>query len=286
MSILTSNAAMTGLDVPGDASAPRFATVRNAPPVSINIRSADALFRAIGDRMAERRGFALATLNLDHLVRVRSDPVFRAAYGAQDFVTADGRPVAWLARLQGRSVELLPGSDMILPLARLCGARPPPGARRGPPEGAVRHHPVALLGSQDEALRGAEATLRREVPGLDICFRKAPSQGFEPESEDADRLLRELAESDAALCFLALGAGKAERLAARGRRLAPGIGFVSIGAGLDFLSGHQKRAPHVFRKTGFEWLWRTVQEPRRMIPRYARCFAILPALIRESLGRR
>ena len=96
----------------------------------------------------------------------------------------------------------------------------------------------------------------------------------------------DLAESGAGLCFLALGAPKQEILAARGRRIAPKVGFASIGAGLDFLAGHQTRAPRIVRMLALEWLWRALQSPRRMVPRYAKCFAILPGLTVQALRQR
>ncbi len=90
----------------------------------------------------------------------------------------------------------------------------------------------------------------------------------------------------AGLCLIALGAPKQEMFAARGREQAPGVGFVSIGAGLDFLSGHQVRAPRFMRMMAMEWLWRALQSPGRMIPRYLRCFAILPGLVRQAIRQR
>ncbi|MCB1330803.1 MAG: WecB/TagA/CpsF family glycosyltransferase, partial [Maritimibacter sp.] len=46
--------------------------------------------------------------------------------------------------------------------------------------------------------------------------------------------------------------------AARGRKLAPSVGFASIGAGLDFFGGHQVRAPKLARQLKVEWLWRAL----------------------------
>jgi UDP-N-acetyl-D-mannosaminuronic acid transferase (WecB/TagA/CpsF family) len=60
------------------------------------------------------------------------------------------------------------------------------------------------------------------------------------------------------------------------------MGFASIGAGLDFIAGKQPRAPLWVRRLALEWLWRALSSPRRMLPRYARCVAILPGLMREA----
>ena len=88
------------------------------------------------------------------------------------------------------------------------------------------------------------------------------------------------------LCLLALGAPKQEQLAARGREMTPRTGFASIGAGLDFLGGGQRRAPSWMRRIGIEWLWRALSSPRRMIPRYMRCVAILPGQVTQALKLR
>ncbi|MCW1956519.1 MAG: WecB/TagA/CpsF family glycosyltransferase, partial [Roseobacter sp.] len=110
--------------------------------------------------------------------------------------------------------------------------------------------------------------------------------GFDPDSAGAADLLGALKASGAGLVFLALGAPKQEAFAARGRSLAPQLGFASIGAGLDFLSGAQSRAPRWVQALAMEWAWRAAQAPARLVPRYLRCFAILPRLLRAAIALR
>lgn len=219
------------------------------------------LLRTVAQHLSARRGFALATLNLDHLVKLRCDPSFRSAYARQDIIVADGNPIVWLSRLANRPVELLPGSELIAPLAQLA---------------ADQGIPVAFFGSNAEVLEQAAQALRKAHPGLQLAARIAPPMGFDPHGPDAERLLDELAASGAGLCFVALGAPKQEEFAAFGRDRAPQIGFVSIGAGLDFIAGHQIRAPRILRILALEWLWRLALSPQRLALRYLRCFTILP----------
>ena len=94
--------------------------------------------------------------------------------------------------------------------------------------------------------------------------------------------LRGLRDQEIGLCFVALGAPKQERFAAYGRSIAPSVGFASIGAGLDFVAGHQHRAPLWMRRLALEWLWRMLTNPLRLVPRYAKCFAILPRQVIEA----
>ena len=146
-------------------------------------------------------------------------------------------------------MTLVPGSDMVLPLARLA---------------AETGTPIALLGSTEDTLAAAAAGLTAQVPGLEVAGRFAPPIPFDPESPEADALLDEVAASGAKLVFLALGAPKQEILAARGRTRTPDLGFASIrrrarlhrrqpdprarlgaqtGAGMGLADGHEPPAP-------------------------------------------
>ncbi|WP_371227797.1 WecB/TagA/CpsF family glycosyltransferase [Roseovarius sp. 2305UL8-3] len=239
--------------------------------ITVNMPTRAALEAEVMQRFDAREGFALATVNLDHLVKMRASPAFTTAYAAQDLVVADGWPIAALSRLARRPVTLMPGSDMVIPLCQMA-------AKAG-----VK---VGFLGSTDAALETARNALQDTVPGLEVAFLNGPAMGFDPSGAEAETLLTQLEEQDISLCFLALGAPKQEALAARGRAFAPSVGFASIGAGIDFLSGRQHRAPALMRRMGLEWLWRALSSPRRLIPRYARCFAILPAEIGKALKLR
>ncbi len=239
--------------------------------IRVNVPDRHALLREVAWRLAEHRGFTLATINLDHIVKLHRDRSFRSAYAAQELVVADGNPVVWLSRRAGRPVSLVPGSDLVLPLAGLAAAA---GVS------------VALVGSTPEALERAAQTMTEAFPGLKIAAHLSPPMGFDPTGTQADALLSEVAASGAGLCFIALGAPKQEVLAARGRSVAPGVGFASVGAGLDFLAGRQSRAPAWVRAIAMEWLWRMLSNPRRMIPRYAACAAILPREILRAFLQR
>lgn len=232
--------------------------------LEVNIATRHALFAEVAARLTDRRGFALATVNLDHLVKHREDPAFRDAYAAHDLVVADGNPIVWLSRLARRPVELVPGSDVVLPLAQIA---------------ADTGVPVALLGATSEVLAAAANHIITKVPGIQIVARLAPSGQFDPIGPEADDLIGKLATSGASMTFLALGAPRQEIFAARARAELPDMGFVSIGAGLDFLAGTQKRAPAWLRKLALEWLWRLSLSPKRLTLRYAKCAIILPSLI-------
>jgi len=239
--------------------------------IRITMPDRAALLGEVRRRFRAGEGFALATINLDHLAKMTVLPDFARVYARQDLVVADGWPVVALSRLARRPVARLPGSDLVVPLCRIAAE-----------EGAE----VAFVGSSEQALADAAAALEARVPGLRVGLRIAPSRDFDPTGQEAGEILRRLAEDGVRLCFLALGAPKQEALAARGRTVAPAVGFASVGAGLDFLGGHQIRAPRWMRAAGLEWLWRMLGNPMRMGPRYARSAMVLPGQAVRALKLR
>ncbi len=236
--------------------------------ITVNVGSLDAAIRRIMDSTRAGRGYCFFTLNLDHLVKLQEDPEFSAAYRAADFVSADGWPVVWMMRRQGRPVERTTGADLVDPL---CAAV----AREG--FGVYVVGPSA--GSQAKALSNLCARNR----GLKIVGAESPWLPDRSEQKVIEELATRIRASGASLCFLALGSQKQELLAYRLRNLCPSVGFIGIGAGLDFLSGHAVRAPAVMQRWGLEWFWRFIRQPKRLGLRYWRCGTFFTALALRSL---
>ena len=209
--------------------------------------------------------FTVFTLNLDHLVKLRRNSAFRNAYAHASIVTADGAPVAWLARSQHENIERTTGADLMVPLAEAA---------------AEARLPVFLFGSSAAVMARAGRDLGERTDGLiDIAGTLAPSETFDPEGPEADDAIEAISRSGAKICFIALGAPKQEIFAERARSKGVNCGFVCIGASLDFLAGAQVRAPEFMRQNGLEWVWRLSTNPRRLARRYAECALLFFDLI-------
>lgn len=240
--------------------------------ITVTVPDKSALLSDISGRFDRGEGFSVATINLDHVVKLARDTTFRAAYAAHSHVTADGNPIVWLSRLAGqKDVSLVPGSEVIDPVARLA---------------AEKSVPVAFFGATDASLEAAADAMRRDIPGIDVVLTLAPPMGFDPAGPMADEAIAQIGESGARLVFLALGAPKQEVFAARAQDTLTAAGFLSIGAGLDFISGEQKRAPRWVRAIAAEWLWRMLLSPRRLAARYGACILALPGLSLRALRAR
>jgi exopolysaccharide biosynthesis WecB/TagA/CpsF family protein len=146
------------------------------------------------------------------------------------------------------------------------------------------NHPIAMLGAAPGSLADAVALLQKEFPRARFALIESPAMGFDPTSEEGRALLERIRDSGARLCFLAFGVPKQEILASRGRDIAPQVGFVSVGAGIDFISGYQTRAPRLMQRLCLEWVWRLLSDPRRLASRYLTALVRLPAFALSSLA--
>jgi exopolysaccharide biosynthesis WecB/TagA/CpsF family protein len=207
------------------------------------------------------------TLNLDHVVKMRKDATFRAAYGRAGLITADGFPIVLACSLSGKRVSRVTGSDLIAPISA---------------EASRSGKSIYLFGSTSQVLTKASRVLSERNPGLKIAGILAPPQGFDPVSEDARRCIASIGDSGADLCFVALGAPKQEIFADYGKSILSSVSFVCIGAGLDFIAGAQTRAPHWMQRCNLEWIWRAATDPRRLLYRYMLCMGAMPGILARA----
>lgn len=206
------------------------------------------------DSLAAGRGGWMVTANLDILRQVHASPEIRRLVEQADLRVADGMPLLWAARLQGTPLpERVCGSNLIhsLPAAASAAGRS-----------------VFFLGGDPGTAEAAAAALVARHPGLRVAGCLCPKLGFEQNPEELAGIEQALRESKPDLVLVALGFPKQERLIERMRPTAPQAWWIGVGISFSFASGRVKRAPRWVQAIGFEWLHRTLQEPRRLFRRY------------------
>lgn len=192
------------------------------------------------------------------------NPSLAAAHAGAFMNAPDGAPVAWLARRRGcKDVERVSGPDM---MPALC--------ERGLQEG-WRHY---FLGATPETLQLLISGLSAKYPGLKVVGSVAPP--FRPMSEiETEEILDGIRSSGANLLWVGLGCPKQELWMHRHAASLPGVLSLGVGAAFDLHAGLIERAPMAFQRSGMEWIWRIMQEPRRLGPRYARSVPRFSALV-------
>jgi len=203
----------------------------------------------IGQRVAARQFTQHVVVNVAKLVHMQSDAQLAESVRACDIVNIDGMGVVWGARLLGHDVpERVAGVDLF---DRLLA------------HAAGHGYPVFLLGGTSAVVERAAQVCRERHAGLEIA---GYHHGYFWDDEEA--VVTAIRASRARLLFVAITSPKKENFINRWKSEL-GVDFVmGVGGTFDVIAGKVKRAPRWMQRGGLEWLYRVVQEPRRMWRRY------------------
>ena len=234
---------------------------REGPPATVDVMGLDVAAVSeqetvtyVLEALARGRGGWLCTANLDILRQWRGSADVRELVSGADFVVADGMPLVWAGELQGYPLpERVAGSALIL---SLTAAAAETGAS------------IFLLGGNPGTAEAAATELINLSPGLRVAGTLCPPLGFEHHPESLDRLAQTMSKTAADIVYVALGFPKQERLIVELRARMPETWFVPCGISFSLVAGEFQRAPAIARRLGLEWLYRLVQEPKRLYRRY------------------
>jgi N-acetylglucosaminyldiphosphoundecaprenol N-acetyl-beta-D-mannosaminyltransferase len=205
----------------------------------------------------------------------RRHPAVQFAHDDADFVLCDGTP-PWLGAFilgNGRLVDRIPGREAMREIAAAAAALRLQQAFIGGPPGIA-----------ERALKGLEAAIGSSIDGS--AWSPPFAAGIDDDYADAvaDRL-RDLRRP--AVVWIGLSTPKQELLMQRLRqRLPVGLFFVAVGAAFDMYAGTQPPPPALVSRVGLEWLYRSVQEPRRLPARYARALPVVAAALAVAVWDR
>lgn len=202
------------------------------------------------------------TLTPEMCVRAHREPAFHSIIRNAAIVVADGVGVVWgQRRLTGCPVEKIPGIELaewaLEETDRIAGR-------------------VFLLGGKPEVVEKAAETVARRYPRLHLA---GWHHGYFPPEEE-ERIVEAVAGHRPHLLLVGMGSPKQEIFISK--HLADLHCAVAIGVGgsFDVWSGAVKRAPGIIRKTGLEWAYRTLTQPRNRLRRLADLYRFVRLCLR------
>jgi N-acetylglucosaminyldiphosphoundecaprenol N-acetyl-beta-D-mannosaminyltransferase len=229
------------------------------------------------DQMKEwihkRRGcHSIAATGMNGIVEAQHDPEFKQILNATDLIVPDGMPLIWLGRHQG---HVLPrrvyGPDLLLAFCEKTAGR------------GYRHFFYGAEREPGVPERLAEK-LKQRFPGTIVAgtySRPFESAGLETEDEILSRVTRAAPD----VLWVGLGELRQVRWMYEHRNKLNVPVVVGVGAAFDMISGRRRQAPRWMREYGLEWLFRLIQEPRRLWRRYLIYGTEFVAwIVLESLG--
>jgi len=211
-----------------------------------------AVAKLLRSRGADKDFAYLVTPNVDHIVRLSKldrDSAERTAYRHAAWRLCDSRMLSLLASLQGVRLLVVTGSDLTVRLFDDIAA-------------AGDH--ICLIGGQP----GDPAFLEARRPGIRVT-QHIPPMGLHEDEAARAAAARFAAASGARFVLIAVGSPQQELIAAAIRDMPGTRGTgLCVGAGLDFLTGRERRAPRWMQRLALEWLHRLLSNPRRFWRRY------------------
>lgn len=221
--------------------------------VGISALTMDLALRVIDGWIARRERRYVCVATVHSVMEAQRDPTLRAILNRSGLTTPDGMPLVWLSRRLGfPHVERVYGPDLLLALAEH-------GVERG-----YRHF---FYGGAPGVADRLAARLAERFPGIRIAGTYTPP--FRPLPPEADAAVVELINGlEPDIVWVGLGCPKQERWMAEHRERLDAPVLIGVGAAFDFLSGAKRQAPRWMQRSGLEWLFRLVQEPRRLGKRY------------------
>jgi N-acetylglucosaminyldiphosphoundecaprenol N-acetyl-beta-D-mannosaminyltransferase len=212
-------------------------------------------------------------MTANSFIYARRDLRLRSLYNSASLALADGLPVVWASKILGKPVPgRAAGPDLLLAISEVA-------ARRG--------YSFYFLGGKIGIAARLAERLARENPGLKVVGHYSPPFCERFNEALNDRIIAKINAVKPDLLWVGLGSPKQERWIAENLdRLSVRVA-VGVGAAFEMYGGTVGRAPLWMQRSGLEWFYRFLKEPRRLFRRYfLEAPPFIPLVILQRLGQR
>lgn len=219
---------------------------------NINVTNMSDTLAYINAHIDELRGKYICVSNVHTTVMSYENEHYRKIQNGAAMALPDGAPLSGYSRIKGfKEAKRVTGPDLMVEIFKISHQR------------GYRHF---FYGSTQSTLDAMKAVIDKDYPDMIVAGMYSPPFRKLTDEED-EEIIRMINDSRPDFIWVGLGAPKQEEWmhAHMGRLNAVTIG---VGAGFDYLAGYIKRAPWIMQVLYMEWLYRLVQDPRRLWKRY------------------
>ena len=210
------------------------------------------LLEFTADYVKELAGDYITVANVHTTVTASEDAEYRAVQNGGVMAIPDGGPLSSVGRKRGaENMSRTTGPSYLGEILKLSA------------EKGYRHY---FYGSTEQTLAKLKENLTRDYPGIQIAGMYSPPFREMTQEEDTV-LIDQINETAPDFLWVGLGAPKQEKWMAAHQGKVKGL-MVGVGAAFDYFAGNIKRAPQWMQKCNLEWLYRLLQDPKRLFKRY------------------
>ena len=222
--------------------------------IEIDNLSMDESIDYIDKLIKRKKNSYVVTPNVDHIVKLENDREFLEVYNNADLVLTDGMPLVWISKFLKTPIkEKVSGSDLFPKVCKLADEK---------------GYSIFLLGAAEGIAIKAAENLKNKYKNLNIVGTFSPSYGFEKSKSEIEEIIKKVNEAKPDILAVGLGAPKQEKFIYKYKNKLNVPISLAIGASIDFEAGNIERAPKWMQKSGLEWFYRFLKEPKRMFKRY------------------
>lgn len=215
---------------------------------------------------------AVVTPNIDHIIQLQTNKEFYDAYQNSEWVFCDSRILYFLSKLTKNPLrETIPGVTFFREF--FLYHKDDPNCK------------IFLLGAKEGIAKVAKDKINAMVNRNIVVGEYSPRFGFEKDPEEIKKMIDIVNNSGANVVLVGVGAPKQELFIYHYRDKMPGVDiWMALGATIDFEAGELKRAPKFFQFIGMEGMYRVIQEPKRLLPRFFRDLKFFPLFCKQLMG--
>lgn len=218
--------------------------------VPIMSASLEEVLDLVDKTIRGREKLHIGVVNAAKIVKMHTDAGLRDSVLASDVIYADGMAVVWASKLLGAPlVGRIAGIDLMFGIFA---------------RGDQENYRIYCLGATDEVVSKVAQEVLRLYPG--VCLVGARNGYFS--DDEAEEVARHIRDARADVLFVAITSPRKEKFLERWQSFMAVPVCHGVGGSFDVMAGKVRRAPESWQKMGMEWLYRVLQEPRRLWRRY------------------
>lgn len=208
--------------------------------------------REIEKSIRQKKTCQHVVVNVSKFMEMRKDVHLKKIIEDCQIINADGMPLVWASRLLGNPLpERVAGVDLFQELIRVCSEK--------------GYRPF-FFGAREWVVKTVVENFKAKYPDLDVAGYR---NGYYAK-EDEQAIAEMIRDSKADMLFVGFSSPMKEKFLNKWIPVMKVPFSMGVGGSFDIVAGKTKRAPLWMQKTGLEWFYRVIQEPRRMWKRYAR----------------
>ncbi len=222
----------------------------NICDIPVDALTMEETIQLIDRSIVERKPIHHVVINAAKVVNAQKDERLKESIINCDIINADGQAIVWASRLFNTPLpERVAGIDLMESLVKL---------------GAKKKYKIFFLGATEEIVNTVVNFYSNQY-GKEIIAGYRNGY-FKKDEEQA--VAKQISDSNADILFVAMSSPKKEIFLNTYKDLIQTPFIMGVGGSFDVVAGHVKRAPLWMQKSGLEWFYRVIQEPRRMWKRY------------------